>query len=75
MNFRVVYLFDQKDPLSECWTFLSLLPGLDGAVALARDGLADVRDSFGATGFKVVDMAGTVFAEEFLLANEDALIS
>ena len=42
MTFRVEYLYDAQDPRSECWTFLSLLPGLDNAIILARDGLADV---------------------------------
>jgi hypothetical protein len=69
VNFRVEYLFDGNDTRSECWTFLSLLPGLQGALALARDGLADVRDCFGAKGFRILDMSGKLVAEEFSVAE------
>ena len=65
MNFRVEYLYDPQDARSECWTFLSLLPGLDSAIALARDGLTDVREHFGAKGFRILDSKGVIVAEEF----------
>ena len=65
MNYRVDYLFNRRDPRSECWTFLSMLPSLEGALALARDGLGDVREHFGAKGFRILDSMGVVVLEEF----------
>jgi hypothetical protein len=65
VTFRVQYLFDPNDPRSECWTFLSLLPDLEGAKTLAREGLPDVREHFGAKGYVILDSNALVVAEEF----------
>ncbi len=75
MTYWVEYLFDGNDPKSECWSFLSLLPGLDGAKALAREGLPDVREHFGAKGFRIFDGVGAIVAEEFPPAAAGAVIS
>jgi hypothetical protein len=66
VTYWVEYLFDVNDPKSECWSFLSLLPDLDGATALAREGLPDVREHFGAKGFRIFDDADAIVAEEFV---------
>jgi hypothetical protein len=58
-------MFNQQDHRSECWAFISLLPGLKNAIAPARDGLPDVREHFGAKGFRILDAAGAVALEEF----------
>lgn len=65
MTYWVEYLYDGNDPKSECWSFLSLMPDLDGATALAREGLPDVREHFGAKGFRIFDNAGAIVAHEF----------
>lgn len=73
VNYSIQYLFDKDDPRTECWSFVSLLPGLEGAKTLAREGLQDVREHFGATGFKIFDAAGDLVSEEFVLSSAPGL--
>jgi hypothetical protein len=69
LTYRVQYLSDGDDPATECWSFIPLLPGLEGAKTLAREGLADVREHLGATGFLIFDSAGALVAEEFIASS------
>ncbi len=64
MTLRIEYLVDSADPTTVCWTHYSFLPGIENALDLARDSLADVRAIFGAEGFRVVDEGGCLLARE-----------
>ncbi len=70
LTYRVQYLSDRDDPATECWAFIALLPGLEGAKTLAREGLRDVCERFGAAGFFIVDSAGALVAEQFIATSE-----
>ncbi len=62
MILRVEYLIDPVDPASVCWTHYSFLPGVENALDLGRDALAEVHAIFGARGFRVVDEEGRLLA-------------
>jgi hypothetical protein len=64
MYLKVEYLRDPAQPASACWSFHPLVEDLDEAASIAREGLADVSDYFGAQGFRILDFAGDVLAQE-----------
>lgn len=64
MGLTVHYLRDLANPASQCWTLIPFAQDLEGATGLAREGYADVRMYMGATGFRIVDETGKVWAEE-----------
>lgn len=69
MYLKVEYLRDPTQPTSACWSFHPFVEDIEQAADLARDGLADVREFFGAKSYRVVDFAGVVVAQGSLPAR------
>ena len=66
MSLRVQYLCHPTNPLTECWTFIPMVQGLEASKQLARDGAPDAIAFFGAVSFRIVNAAGKILAEERL---------
>jgi hypothetical protein len=64
MYLKVEYYREFGQAGSACWSFLPLGDDLEEATSLARDGMADVSSYLGATGFRILDRAGSVVAQE-----------
>ncbi len=63
MSLQVQYLRDAEAPDSECWNFPAFTQDFDYAQSLARDGLQDAHNSFGATCFRILDRDGAVMTD------------
>ncbi len=64
MQLMVHHMRDLLDPLSEIWKFNPLCTDFVGAVAVAREGYADILDYPHAVGLRIVDDTGLVIVEE-----------
>lgn len=64
MSMRIYYVRDLNDPQSDHWTLYPAPENLRDATKRARAGYADPSHYPEATGFRIINRAGDVLAEE-----------